>query len=50
VCSGRINFMTRQAVRDLWTKYYTTGSYTPVGGATPWTTAELVSYLSSTMS
>jgi len=49
VCSGRSNFMTRQAVKDLWVKYYRSKSYTPVGGATPWSGPQLVSYLSSTM-
>ena len=50
VCSGRINFLTRQAVLTIWAKYYPTKTYTPVGGATPWSGPELVSYLSSIMS
>ncbi len=50
VVSGRINFLTRQAVIDIWVKYHTHGSYTPSTGATPWNGEELVSYLSSTQS
>lgn len=50
VCSGRITFLTRQAVVDMWTKYSNHGTYTPTSGATPWSGQELVVYLTSTMS
>ncbi len=50
VVSGRINFLTRQAVIDIWVKYHTHGSYTASTGATPWNGEELVNYLSSTQS
>ncbi|MBC7686067.1 MAG: hypothetical protein H7176_12665 [Bdellovibrionales bacterium] len=50
VCSGRITFLTRQAVLDMWTKYNTYGTYTPTSGAIPWSGQDLVVYLTSTMS
>ena len=50
VCSGRINFLTRQAVLDMWRKYNSYGTYTPTGGAEPWGSQQIVSYLSKTMS
>lgn len=48
VASGRITFLTRQAVIDIWTEYNTYGSFTPSNGAQPWDGRELVDYLSST--
>jgi hypothetical protein len=48
VVSGKINFMTRQSVIDMWNQYYSYGTYTPTGGATPWTGKQLVDYLTST--
>ena len=50
VVSGKITFLTRQAVVDMWNKYNTYGTYTPTDGATPWTADQLVAYLSSTQS
>jgi hypothetical protein len=50
VCSGRITFLTRQKVINMWGQYNATGTYTPADGATPWTGAQLVAYLTSTMS
>lgn len=49
VATGRITFLTRQAVLDIWAEYNSTGAYTPNGGATPWNGRQLVDYLSSTM-
>jgi len=48
VVSGKINFLTRQAVIDMWNEYYTQGTYTPAEGATPWSGSQLVTYLTST--
>lgn len=48
VASGRINFLTRQAVLDIWAEWDRNRSYTPAVGATPWTGDELTNYLSST--
>lgn len=48
VCSGKISFLTRQAVKDMWSEYNQTGSFTPASGATPWSGEDLVDYLSST--
>ena len=39
-----------QAVKDIWNEYDATGGYVPTAGATPWTAAEIVDYLESTMS
>ena len=50
VVSGKINFLTRQAVIDIWAKFDTYGSYTPADGATPWSADQLVAYLASTQS
>lgn len=49
VLSGRITFLTRQDVLDIWAEYNTYGSYTPNGGSTPWSGTQLVDYLASTM-
>jgi hypothetical protein len=48
VVSGKINFMTRQSVLDMWNQYNSYGTYTPASGATPWSGAQLVDYLTST--
>lgn len=48
VCSGKIGFLTRQAVKDMWSEYNLNRSYTPAVGATAWSGEELVAYLSST--
>ncbi|MFL6658898.1 MAG: hypothetical protein ACJ8GW_12550 [Massilia sp.] len=50
VCSGRINFLTRQQVINMWGQYNATGYYKPAEGATPWNGAQLVAYLQSTQS
>ncbi|HEY0065155.1 MAG TPA: hypothetical protein VGC21_23755 [Telluria sp.] len=50
VLSGRITFLTSQAVLDIWAQYNTYGSYTPAGASKAWSGSELVDYLSSTMS
>jgi hypothetical protein len=50
VLSGRITFLTGQAVRDIWAQYSTYGSYTPAGSTKSWNGSQLVDYLSSTMS
>jgi hypothetical protein len=49
VCSGRITFLTRQKVINMWGQYNATGTYTPADGATPWDGPKLVAYLTSTM-
>jgi hypothetical protein len=49
VCSGRITFLTRQKVIDIWAKYNRDGTYTPADGALPWSGKQLVDYLASTM-
>ena len=49
VVSGRITFLTRQAVVEIWNKYDTDG-YSPTGAAIPWTGDQLVTYLASTQS
>jgi len=48
VASGRITFLTRQAVIEMWVKYDKYGTYTPNEGAMPWSGQELTNYLSST--
>lgn len=48
VVSGKINFMTRQSVLDMWNQYNSYGTYTPASGATPWSGGQLVDYLTST--
>ena len=48
VCSGKISFLTRQAVKDMWSEYAMYGSFTPAEGASPWSGQDLVDYLSST--
>lgn len=48
VVSGRITFLTRQAVIDMWAHWNTNQSYTPAVGADPWNGDEFVNYLSST--
>ncbi len=50
VLSGKISFLTAQAVVDIWTKYNEHGGYAPTDGATPWTGEQLVAYLQSTQS
>ena len=50
VVTGRITFLTRQAVVNMWVKYDTYGTYTPTEGARPWSGEELTNYLSSTQS
>ncbi|UUZ51363.1 hypothetical protein LP420_19015 [Massilia sp. B-10] len=50
VLSGRISFLTAQAVLDIWAQYNTYGSYTPQGASSSWSGGQLVDYLSSTMS
>ena len=50
VCSGRITFLTRQRVKDMWAQYNSTGYFKPTDGAAPWNGAQLVVYLTSTMS
>lgn len=50
VLSGRITFLTAQAVLDIWAQFNTYGTYTPPGANKPWSGSELVDYLSSTMS
>lgn len=49
VVSGRISFLTRQAVIDMWAEYETHHSYTPDGASKSWNGEELVDYLASTM-
>lgn len=49
VCSGKISFLTRQAVKDMWNEYNTNGTFRPTEGATPWSGGQLVDYLTSTM-
>lgn len=48
VVSGRISFLSRQSVIDMWVEYNTTGVYIPVDGALPWSGGKLVEYLEST--
>ncbi|MES2316931.1 MAG: hypothetical protein V4631_05500 [Pseudomonadota bacterium] len=48
VCTGRITFLSRQAVLNMWNQIHTTGVYVPATGALPWTREKLVDYLSST--
>ena len=48
VCTGRITFLTRQAVLNMWGQIHVHGVYTPTSGALPWTREKLVDYLSST--
>jgi hypothetical protein len=50
VLSGRISFLTPQAVLDIWAQYNTYGTYTPHGATTPWSGSQLVDYLASTQS
>lgn len=49
VCSGRISFLTRAAVKDMWAQYSVYGSYKPAGSDKTWNGSQLVDYLSSTM-
>jgi hypothetical protein len=48
VSSGRITFLTQEAVLTMWREFATTGVYVPAAGAEPWTGDQLVQYLSST--
>jgi len=48
VVSGKISFLTRQALIDMWAEYNTDGIFTPTDGATPWSGQQLVDYLTST--
>jgi hypothetical protein len=50
VCDGRISFLTRQRVINMWGQYNATGYFTPADGATPWNGPQLVAYLTSTQS
>lgn len=50
VLSGKITFLTAQAVLEIWKQYNTYGTYTPAGASKAWSGSQLVDYLSSTMS
>ncbi|MFP5392411.1 MAG: hypothetical protein ACLGI6_12855 [Gammaproteobacteria bacterium] len=50
VRSKRISFLTEAKLQEIWKSWLTTGTYTPSKGATPWTSADIVLYLKSTMS
>ena len=49
VVSGKISFLTRQAVKDMWNEYHTSGAFSPTEGALPWSGPQLVDYLTGTM-
>lgn len=48
VVSGKISFLTRQAVIDMWAEYNADGVFSPADGALPWSGEKLVDYLTST--
>lgn len=50
VVSGKISFLTRQAVKDMWNEYHSSGTFSATDGAQPWSGGQLVDYLTSTMS
>lgn len=48
--SQRISVLNEERLREIWSEYADTGYYTPSAGATKWNGAQIVQYLTSTMS
>lgn len=49
VRAGIITVLDETRVLSIWTEYDSTHHYTPSAGATPWNGAQIVTYLTSTM-
>ena len=49
VATGRIGFLSRSTVADMWDQIQANRQYIPAKGAAPWSATQLVDYLTSTM-